>query len=489
MKQLTSLTAQEIHEGLVNRQFSALQLITDHIKMIELQNSKINAFVTTTFDNAIQKAKSLDIKISQNKSIGLLEGVPLGIKNMFCTNGVETNACSKILKGFIPNYESVVTERLNNAGMISLGKLNMDEFSMGSASTNSFYGPVVNPCRVESKLVPGGSSGGSAAAVAANLCTISIGSDTGGSVRQPAAFCGLIGVKPTYGRCPRWGMIAFASSLDQAGVFARSVHDAAVTLQCMSGYSPKDLTSSQNQNFDVNLNIQMALDSLKGKKVGVLVQDDFQVQSCIESSFKKTQKLLTKYGAELIEVKFNNMETFLAAYYIISSAEASSNLARYDGIRYGNRIDAKTPESTYRLTRSHGFGQEVKERILMGNYVLSSEFSGKFYHKATLIREELKYKFNEVFKNIDLIISPTTPNEPFSIEKALSKEKSYSNDILTVPSSLAGLPCISIPSPQQTQDSLPVGTQVIANRFRENEMFQFSLALEHIIKINDNEAN
>ena len=471
-KGISQMSIAEMSFAMRNKNLTCVEITTHFIRKIK--DSDINAFINFTFDEALESAAHVDSKISNGEELKPLEGIPIGIKDNFCTKNVETTACSKMLQGFVPTYESVVTERLQDAGMISLGKLNMDEFAMGSTTSLSAYGPTLNPWN--KTLVTGGSSGGSAAAVSAGLCPIALGSDTGGSVRQPAAFCGTVGVKPTYGRCPRWGMIAFASSLDQAGVFAKNVHDAAVITREISGYSAKDTSSLRIPKLDLGEDFEKygSFASPKNKKVGVLKPDAYLgLQPEISILLNKGREWLESEGIETVEISLNNIYLALTTYYVIACAEASSNLARYDGIRYGKRRNLDSPA----VTRALYFGEEVKKRILMGTYVLSSECQGNFYQKALKIKADLKSEFNEIFSNVSAVLSPVTPTEAFPLSENCRSMDMYANDLFTIPASLAGLPAISVPC-GFSDNNLPLGLQLVSNHCDEVTMFYLASLLE-----------
>ena len=483
MTNLTTLTLRQTLEGLKSKKFSSLDVTSAYIKNIEA-NRNLNAFITETFDVALAQAKKSDEKISAGTG-GELEGIPLGIKDLFCTKNIRTTSASKMLENFVPTYESSVTQKLLNAGSVTLGKLNMDEFAMGSANTNSYFGPVINPYKKKDSnedLVPGGSSGGSAAAVAANLCLGATGSDTGGSIRQPASFTNTVGVKPTYGRCSRYGMIAFASSLDQAGIFAKDVYDAALLQRVISGFDFKDSTSVNIAvpQFEALLN-----SNIKGKKIGI--PQEYFVAGMSEEIIQlwnRGKEILQKRGAELVEISLPHTQYASAVYYVLASAECSSNLARFDGVRYGFRAEGTnlSLEEMYEKTRDQGFGDEVKRRILTGTYVLSAGFFDAYYKKAQKVRRLILQDFVDAFKKVDVILTPTTPSAAFPVNQ--SKEvgnsdpvKMYLNDAFTIPVNLAGLPALSVPAGFD-KDGLPLGLQLIAKHFDEQNMFDVALAIE-----------
>ncbi|NDB70337.1 MAG: Asp-tRNA(Asn)/Glu-tRNA(Gln) amidotransferase subunit GatA, partial [Methylocystaceae bacterium] len=421
-----------------------------------------------------------DAKRKSGKA-GLMEGVPVGVKDLFCTKGVRSTSCSHILDGFTPTYESTVTTKLFDSGAIMLGKTNMDEFAMGSTNTTSQYGSVKNPWKRKgdsTELVPGGSSGGSAAAVAAGLCLGALGSDTGGSVRQPAAFCGIVGMKPTYGMCSRWGMIAFASSLDQAGVFTRSVKDAAIMLEAISGHDAKDSTSApvevpQFSKIFADLNV-------KGLKIGIPKEyrQDGMPQE-IDTLWKQGAEWLKDAGAKIVDITLPHTKYALPTYYIIAPAEASANLARYDGVRYGLRVEEKggSLDDMYELTRAAGFGAEVKRRIMIGTYVLSAGYYDAYYKKAQRVRTLVSRDFANAFEKVDVILTPTTPTPAFAIGEKMDPVTMYLNDVFTVPASLAGLPGISVPAGFSAQGT-PLGLQIIGKAFDEETVFKTAAVIE-----------
>jgi aspartyl-tRNA(Asn)/glutamyl-tRNA(Gln) amidotransferase subunit A len=482
---LDNLTIEKTSKLLSEKQVSALEITNNYLKKIKDSN-KLNCFITVSDEKAIDAAKQTDKRISNNEKIGLLDGVPLAYKDLFCTDGILTTASSKILSNFIPTYESTVTANCKNQGAVVLGKLNCDEFAMGSTNKTSFYGPVVNPWKSignDEDLVPGGSSGGSAAAVAADLCVASLGTDTGGSIRQPASFTGLVGLKPTYGRVSRWGTVAFASSLDQAGPISKTVEDAAILLETISGHDNKDSTSSlkENELFYSNLN-----SSVKNLKIGVpkeYMSDDLPEE--IQKFWNEGKKILTENGAELVEISLPSTNIALPAYYIIAPAEASSNLSRYDGVKYGLRVKEKSLIEMYESTRSEGFGDEVKRRIMIGTYVLSSGYYDAYYIKAQKIRSIIKNDFDNVFKNVDAIFTPATPNTAFPINREeVDPVQNYLNDIFTVPANLAGLPAISIPFGLDNS-GLPIGMQLITNSFEEQTLLNISKNLQDTINFSN----
>ena len=471
MSDLNKNSLSEIVNLIKTKKVSSLEVTNHFIKNIE-KGKKLNSFITTCFEKSIRQAKDLDAK---KKFDGLLSGVPLAVKDLFCTNGVLTTAGSKILENFIPTYESTVTNNLWNEGAILLGKLNCDEFAMGSSNETSYFGKAINP--VGKDLVPGGSSGGSASALAANLTPATIGTDTGGSIRQPASFTGTVGLKPTYGLCSRWGIVAFASSLDQAGPMTNNVEDSALLLQAMSGYDPKDSTSVDKKVEKYSSNLT---EKIKGLKIGI--PKEYRVDkmpSEIDDLWKKGIEYLKDAGAIIKNISLDHTMYALPAYYIVAPAEASSNLARYDGVKYGFRAsDSKSLDDMYELTRSQGFGKEVKRRILIGTYVLSAGYYDAYYLKAQKVRKLIANDFLEVFSDCDLILTPTAPSAAFLLnEKQDDPIKMYLNDVFTVPASLAGIPGISIPYGKDKQ-GLPLGIQLLSKHYNEQEIFNAAFGLE-----------
>lgn len=476
MTDLTELTIAEARLGLSKKEFSAVDLTASYIKKMELCRN-LNAYVKETPEKALEQAKISQTKIDAGCQ-GELEGIPLGIKDLFCTQGIETTACSQILKGFVPPYESTVTSKLLSAGANFLGKLNMDEFAMGGSNETSVFGPVINPWSKEVPLVPGGSSGGSAAAVAANMCAAATGTDTGGSIRQPSSFCGVTGIKPTYGRCSRYGIIAFASSLDQAGPIAKTVEDCAIMLKVMSGHDIKDSTSSKMPVPDFT---QFLGENIKGMRIGI--PKEYRVDGLndeVAGYWDKTAQMLKDAGAEIVEVSLPHTQYALAVYYIIAPAEASSNLARYDGLRYGQRVEGKHLNDMYTNSRTAGFGREVKRRIMIGTYVLSAGYYDAYYLKAQKVRRLIRQDFLEAFKKCDVILTPTAPTAAFAIgDKSMQQDpiNMWLNDIFTVSVSLAGLPALSLPVGLD-RSGLPLGMQIIGQSFDEASVFKVASVLE-----------
>ncbi len=479
MSELTSLTLAQARDALRRKEFSATELTDAHIAAIENARA-LNAFVLETPDRARDMARAADARLAKGES-GALEGVPLGIKDLFCTTGIRTTACSHILENFIPAYELTVTANLWRDGAVLLGKLNNDEFAMGSSNETSYFGPVASPWRRggdDAKLVPGGSSGGSAAAVAASLCAGATGTDTGGSIRQPAAFCGIVGLKPTYGRCSRWGIVAFASSLDQAGPFARTVRDCAILLRSMSGHDPKDTTCADVPVPDYEKAIGA---SVKGMRIGIPKEYRMPGMAAeIETLWQRGAQWLRDAGAETVEISLPHTKYALPAYYIVAPAEASSNLARYDGVRYGLRVAGRDIVEMYERTRAAGFGKEVRRRIMIGTYVLSAGYYDAYYLQAQKVRTLIKRDFEVCFgAGVDAILTPTTPSAAFAIgEKGRADPvEMYLNDIFTVTVNMAGLPGISVPSGLDAQ-GLPLGLQLIGRPFEEETLFALGAVIE-----------
>ena len=448
MTNITKYTISQLKMALAKKEISAIELTTQYLEHSKKFNDKFNIYIDINEEHALKMAKKAQENIQAGKA-GLLEGIPLGIKDNFCTKDIKTQCASHILDGFTPPYESTVTNNLWQNGAILLGKLNMDEFAMGSANITSYFGAVVNPIKSNNhdyNLTAGGSSGGSAAAVRANFCVAAMGSDTGGSVRQPAAFNGLTGLKPSYGRCSRFGLIAFASSLDQAGPITHNVTDSALMLNAIAGYDAKDSTSAQRDQEDFTKNIEQ---DIKGMKIGVPKEYQLaDLDADIIENWQNSIKAMQDLGAEIVEISLPHTEYAAPTYYIISTAEASSNLARYDGVRYGLRVYDKgdSLDEMYAKTRSEGFGAEVKRRIMVGNYVLSSGYYDAYYKKAQKLRNLITQDFNKAFTEVAAILTPTTPNAAFRLDQKPSILEMYYNDIFTVSANLSGLPAISIPS-------------------------------------------
>lgn len=481
MTDLTRLTIAQARERLRAKEISALELTDAYLNAIDSSNEALNAYVAITHDKARDMARASDERLSAGEG-GALEGIPLGIKDLFATEGVHTQAASHILDGFKPRYESTVTANLWADGAVLLGKLNMDEFAMGSSNETSYYGPVTNPWRAkddDKALVAGGSSGGSAAAVSGFLCAGATATDTGGSIRQPAAFTGTVGMKPTYGRCSRWGTVAFASSLDQAGSITRDVRDAAIMLKSMASVDLKDTTSVDLPVPDYEAALGQ---SIKGMRIGV--PKEYRVEGMsdeIEALWQKGLEWLKAAGAEIVDISLPHTKYALPAYYIVAPAEASSNLARYDGVRYGLRVPGKDITDMYEQTRAKGFGMEVKRRILIGTYVLSAGYYDAYYVQAQKVRTLIKKDFDDAFHaGVDAILTPATPSAAFGIadeELAADPVKMYLNDVFTVTVNMAGLPAISIPAGLDAK-GLPLGLQLIGRPFEEETLFRASYVIE-----------
>ncbi|MBM3541310.1 MAG: Asp-tRNA(Asn)/Glu-tRNA(Gln) amidotransferase subunit GatA [Alphaproteobacteria bacterium] len=474
---LTDLTIAQARAGLATREFSAAELAEAHVRAVEGARG-LNAFITETPERTRAMARASDERLKRGEA-GLLEGIPLAIKDLFCTEGVLTTAASHILDGFKPPYESTVTANLWRAGAVMLGKTNLDEFAMGSSNITSHYGPVKSPWtrRGDNRpLVPGGSSGGSAAAVAARIALGATGTDTGGSIRQPAAFTGIVGLKPTYGRCSRWGIVAFASSLDQAGPFARTVEDTALLLRAMAGHDPKDSTSVDRPVPDYAAALSKGI---KGLKIGI--PKEYRVDGMpdeIERLWEQGIAWLKDAGAEPVDISLPHTKYALSAYYIVAPAEASSNLARYDGVRFGLRVPGRSLDDMYERTRAAGFGAEVRRRVMIGTYVLSAGYYDAYYLKAQRVRALIARDFAEAYKKVDAILTPTTPSAAFALgEKMDDPVQMYLNDIFTVTVNLAGLPAVSVPA-GLSSDGLPLGLHVIGRAFDEETVLRAAKAIE-----------
>ena len=476
MADLLSLSAVEARAALVAGEVSAPELTGAYLAAIE-ETGALNNYVAVTADKAMEMAEASQARIKAGEA-GLIEGIPVGVKDLFCTAGVASTACSKILEGFTPTYESTVTANLWREGGVMLGKINCDEFAMGSANETSAFGPAINPWQAAdgADLVPGGSSGGSASAVAARSALLATGTDTGGSIRQPAAFCGVVGMKPTYGRCSRWGIVAFASSLDQAGPFSRTVADNALMMQAMASHDLKDSTSADTPLPD----LMAALDKgVKGMKIGVpseYVMDG--MDSEVVALWEKGQAWLRDAGAELVEISLPHTKYALPAYYIIAPAEASSNLARYDGVRYGLRVEADSLDDMYGETRAAGFGDEVQRRIMIGTYVLSAGYYDAYYLKAQKVRRLIKQDFDTAYETVDAILAPATPTAAFPVGRKVDDPvTNFLNDVFTVPANLAGLPGMAVPAGLNA-DGLPLGLQILGRPFDEATLYSIGRVIE-----------
>jgi aspartyl-tRNA(Asn)/glutamyl-tRNA(Gln) amidotransferase subunit A len=473
MTDLTKLTLVESIKHVKEKKCSAAELVSAYVKRIE-KSDKLNCFNTKDLENAVNKAKKIDASKKLDK---VLVGAPIAVKDLFCTKGIKTTASSKILSNFIPTYESTVTEKLWNEDAILIGKLNSDEFAMGSSNETSSFGNVLNPYRLNNEnLVPGGSSGGCASAVAADLTSATVGTDTGGSIRQPAAFTGIVGLKPTYGRCSRWGIVAYASSLDQAGPMTKDVRDAALMLDVISGYDQKDSTSANKPKSSF---LNAIKNNVKGLRVGV--PKEYRVDNMpkeVDDLWQEGIKILKDNGAVIKDISLPHTKYALPTYYIIAPAEASSNLARYDGVRYGLRAEGKDLTEMYENTRSKGFGTEVKRRIMIGTYVLSSGYYDAYYLKAQKVRNLIKMDFDNAYKDVDVILTPTTPTPAFKFgEKIDDPIAMYLNDIFTVTANLAGLPAISLPI-KYNKDGLPLALQLFGKSFDEQTLLNTAYSIE-----------
>ena len=473
MSDITSQSLSSLVKNIKEKKLSSEEVTTAFVNRSE-KSKELNSYITEDFSNAIDKAKKFDEKPNLDLK---LPGIPMAVKDLFCTKDIRTTAGSKILENFIPTYESTVTQNIWNEGAILLGKLNCDEFAMGSSNETSFYGNVQNP--IDKGLVPGGSSGGSAAAVSGQLTPITIGTDTGGSIRQPASFTGTVGLKPTYGSCSRYGIVAFASSLDQAGPMSHNVEDCALLQEVISTYDNKDSTSIDFKRDQYSKNLTR---DIKGKKIGI--PKEYRVEGMpkeIEELWKKGIEYAKDCGAEIIDISLPNTGYALPTYYIVAPAEASSNLARYDGVKYGFRAKGENLIDMYEKTRSEGFGPEVQRRIMIGTYVLSSGYYDAYYLKAQKVRKLIKNDFDEAYKKVDAILTPSTPSSAFKIgEKKNDPVSMYLNDIFTVPVNLAGLPAISIPAGHDAT-GYPLGLQIIGKAFKEQEVLNLAYAMEEKI--------
>ncbi|MFP4451047.1 MAG: Asp-tRNA(Asn)/Glu-tRNA(Gln) amidotransferase subunit GatA [Rhodosalinus sp.] len=481
MTALNALTLAEARDALRRGDVTSVALTEACLAAIEGAGA-LGAVAHPTPDLALERARAADERLQGREEAPAMCGIPIGVKDLFCTEGVASQAASRILQGFRPEYESTVTAQLRDAGAVMLGKLNMDEFAMGSSNETSVYGPAVNPWRVDDRqLTPGGSSGGSAAAVAADLCLAATGTDTGGSIRQPAAFTGIVGLKPTYGRCSRWGIVAFASSLDQAGPMTRTVRDAAIMLQAMAGHDPRDSTSADREVPD----FEAALTGdIRGKRIGI--PREYRMEGMpeeIEALWSRGAEMLRDAGAEIVDISLPHTKYALPAYYVIAPAEASSNLARYDGVRYGHRAKLEQGDGIvdmYEKTRAEGFGAEVKRRVMVGTYVLSAGFYDAYYNRARKVRTLIKRDFDEAFAGgVDAILTPATPSAAFGLGEMGQADpvEMYLNDVFTVTVNLAGLPGVSVPAGLDRQ-GLPLGLQLIGQPWEEGQLLNVAQALE-----------
>ena len=468
----------ELHQQLVNKERSAVEIVQEALERIEQLDSKLNSFLCVTADRALQQAQQVDAKIAAGEEIGLLAGIPIGIKDNLCTRGIRTTCASKILENFVPPYESTVTQKLADAGAIMVGKTNLDEFAMGSSTENSAYQVTSNPWDIQ--RVPGGSSGGSAAAVAADECVVALGSDTGGSIRQPASFCGIVGLKPTYGLVSRYGLVAYASSLDQIGPLTRTVEDAAILLQAIAGYDAKDATSLNVQIPDYLSALQPTLKPRSRVKIGIIKETFGEgLDPTVEKAVTKAVETLQELGAEIQVISCPRFRYGLPTYYIIAPSEASANLARYDGVKYGFRSrDAENLIDMYCKTRAEGFGAEVKRRIMVGTYALSAGYYDAYYLKAQKVRTLIKQDFERAFSQVEVLVCPTSPTTAFKAgEKTSDPLSMYLSDLMTIPVNLAGLPALSIPCGFD-EGGLPIGMQLIGKVLGEAKLFEVAHAYE-----------
>ncbi|AKG24184.1 Asp-tRNA(Asn)/Glu-tRNA(Gln) amidotransferase subunit GatA [Calothrix sp. 336/3] len=468
----------KLHNQLKKKERSAVEITQEALERIQAVEPKLHSFLCVTAEHALAQAKAVDAKIAAGEEIGLLAGIPIGIKDNLCTKGIPTTCGSRILENFIPPYESTVTQKLADAGAVMVGKTNLDEFAMGSSTENSAYQVTANPWDLS--RVPGGSSGGSAAAVAGDECVVSLGSDTGGSIRQPASFCGVVGMKPTYGLVSRYGLVAYASSLDQIGPFARTVEDAAILLNAIAGYDPQDSTSLKVEIPDYGISLKPDLKARRKIRIGIIEETfasglDPVVSAAVAKAIEKLQEL----GAEIQTVSCPNFRYGLPSYYVIAPCEASANLARYDGVKYGYRApDTDNLISMYTNTRATGFGAEVKRRIMIGTYALSAGYYDAYYLKAQKVRTLIKQDFEQAFAKVDILACPTAPTTAFRAgEKTTDPLSMYLNDLMTIPVNLAGLPGLSVPCGFDAQ-GLPIGLQLIGNVLREDQLFQVAHAYE-----------
>lgn len=474
---MIDLTIKEALQKLKSRKISAVELAKAYLDRIEKFGKELNCYITTTPERALNDAEQSDKRYASGEN-RVLDGMPIAMKDLFATRGIRTTAASRMLEHFVPQYESTISQNFIDAGTVLLGKSNLDEFAMGTFSKTSFFGAPVNPWQLEKRLTAGGSSGGSTSAVASGLAIGATGTDTGGSIRFPCAITGLVGVKPTYGLCSRWGCVAFASSLDTPGPIARTVDDAALLLSVMAGHDSKDSTSSPDAKFEFDGELKPILGDGKKLRVGIIKEfNSVKISEDMKNLFEKRVTDLKSMGAEIVEVSIPNILDALAAYYIIAPAEASSNLARYDGMRYGLRVDGSDIYDTYKKTRAAGFGEEVKRRILIGTAVLSSKSYDVYFLQAARVRRMIADSFNEAFKQCDLIVCPSSAGTALPLDSDLSPLEYYALDLFTVAMNLAGIPAVSVPC-GLTQNGLPLGMQVVAPRFHDMQMLQLAKHIE-----------
>ena len=474
---MINLTIKQALQKLKSREISATELTRAYLDRIEKFGSELNCYITTTPERALEDAAKSDERYANGNAL-ILDGMPIAMKDLFATRGIRTTAASKMLENFVPEYESTVSQKFIDAGTVLLGKANLDEFAMGTFSKTSFFGAPVNPWQLEKRLTAGGSSGGSTSAVAGGLAIAATGTDTGGSIRFPSAMTGLVGMKPTYGLCSRWGCVAFASSLDTPGPIARTVEDAALMLSAMAGHDDKDSTSSPNAHFESDGNLQPVLGDGKKLRVGIIKEfNDVKISDDMKTLFEKRIADLKSMGAEIVEVSIPNILDALAAYYIIAPAEASSNLARYDGMRYGLRVEGSDLIDTYKKTRAAGFGEEVQRRMLIGTAVLSSESYEVYFMKAARVRRMISDSFKSAFEQCDLIVCPSSAGTAMPLDSDLSPLEYYALDLFTVAMNLAGVPSVSVPC-GLAQNGLPLGMQVVGRRFDDMRVLQLAKHIE-----------
>ena len=474
---MINLTIVEALKKLKSREISATELTRAYLKRIEKYGNKLNCYITQTPERALSDAEESDKRYANGNTLPL-DGMPIAMKDLFATNGIRTTAASRMLENFVPQYESTISQKFIDAGTVLLGKSNLDEFAMGTFSKTSYFGAPVNPWQIEKHLTAGGSSGGSTSAVASGLAIAATGTDTGGSIRFPCAITGLVGMKPTYGLCSRWGCVAFASSLDTPGPIARTVDDAALLLSVMAGHDDKDSTSAPNAKFEFDGAVKPILGDGKKLRIGIIKEfNDVQISTDMKNLFEKRIADLKSLGAEIVEVSIPNILDALAAYYIIAPAEASSNLARYDGMRYGLRVEGVDLEDTYKKTRAAGFGEEVQRRMLIGTAVLSSESYEVYFMQAARVRRMISDSFASAFNNCDLIICPSGAGTALPLDSDLTPLEYYALDLFTVAMNLAGIPAVSVPC-GLAQNGLPLGMQVVGKRFDDMRVLQLAKHIE-----------
>ncbi|RVU54795.1 Asp-tRNA(Asn)/Glu-tRNA(Gln) amidotransferase subunit GatA [Anaerosphaera multitolerans] len=477
---LTNLTAHELIEGYKNRDFSCEEVTKEYLDKIEENDSDINAYITVCREEAMKSARAVDNKFSNREEMGLLAGVPLGIKDNIAVKDVKMTCASKMLENFISPYDSTVTDLIRYHDGIILGKTNMDEFAMGASTKSSYFGVTKNP--LNSKLVPGGSSGGSAAAVAAEECALAVGTDTGGSTRQPASFCGLVGIKPTYGSISRYGISTMANTFDQVGALGKDVEDATLLLRALEGRDERDATSIGNKSLREDFDFRSGVENLKDLKIAVpKTYMDMDLDGRIKSDFNEAMEILKSNGAEIDFIEIKSLNYILETYHILVNGELAPNMARFDGVRFGHRTnDYDNIDELYRKSRAEGFGDEVKRRIMIGTHILSLDLAKDYYYKALKIRTLIKNDYDEVFKKYNIVISPTVPMLPFEIEREMSPVEIYQTDLFTIPANMTGCPSATVPMP--LKDGLSVGIGFMANRFKDNDLIKTILGFERSVK-------